>query len=104
MLLAVLSDDELAVFMQTVKDQFLSFTEQFHAVDEALAKQRIALSALKGIVAAQIFPKDIDRGLQEIERLETILTERDPSAQARQENADIIEAFKLAEKHGSHES
>ncbi len=90
----------VAISEKEISEALLHIAEQFNIIDQRLAKLTVSVIALKGTVAKQMSPDDPEALLARIESLEKLLTERDPTAAARQEFSDVIEAVKLLEKHG----
>jgi hypothetical protein len=87
------SEKELGDALQTIAEHML-------AVDNALAKLGVGLTAVKAVLAIQINPTDPKQGLARIEEIESTLASLDKTTPARQQAADMIEAVKLWEKHG----
>jgi hypothetical protein len=81
-------------------DALQKIAEQFHAVDQNVAKLAVRILALKVVVAARISPGAPIDGLKLIENLEEELAKLDPHAEARQRFSDVIEMLKVIEKHG----
>jgi hypothetical protein len=81
-------------------DALQKIAEQFHALDQNLAKLAVRILALKFVVAARLTPGAPIDGLKMIENLEQELSKLDPHAEARQRFSDVIEMLKVVEKHG----
>lgn len=90
----------MAVNEKQIADSLQKIAEQFHAIDETLAKLGVGLLALKFVVAARLTPGAPIDGLKLIENLEQELAKLDPHAAARQRFSDVIEMLKILEKHG----
>jgi hypothetical protein len=58
------------------------------------------VTVLKGILAIQLSPDDPLESAKKLRDLEDIVSKLDPSAPARQQAADVIEAVKLWQKMG----
>jgi hypothetical protein len=87
------SEKELGGALQLVAEHLL-------AVDNTLAQLGAGVRAVKAILAIQMNPADPKQALASIEKIESSLAAFDPTAPARQQAADVIEAVKLFEKHG----
>jgi hypothetical protein len=81
-------------------DQILTLTEQFLALEKRLSELRSSVTVLKGILAMQLSPDDPLEGAKQLRELEDTVSKLDPTAPARQQAADVIEAVKLWQKHG----
>ena len=82
-----------------------TLTEQILSLHNTVAELRASVNVLKGILAIQLNPDDPADGAKQIQSLEAQFLNFDPNLPARQRAAEIIEAVKLARKHGgSHES
>jgi hypothetical protein len=88
-----ISQKQLDVALQKI-------AEEFHAIDETLAKLQVAVRALKVVVAARLTPGFPKEGLKLIEEVEQEFAKLDPHAEARQRFSDVIEMQKIFEKHG----
>jgi len=79
--------------------------EQLVAFEQAFATLSHSVGAVKVILAKQISPGDLPKGLVQIQSIESEIAKLDPKGKVLQEAADLIEAVKLMEQHGGvHES
>jgi hypothetical protein len=90
----------MSVTEKELGDALQAIAEHSLAVDNALAKLGVGLTALKAALAVQMNPSDPTRALAQIDKIESSLAALDKTAPARQQAADVIEMVKLAERHG----
>jgi hypothetical protein len=74
------------------------------SIDRDVADMRASIAALKAVLATQLSQADPSIGAAHIDRLEKVAREADPTAEQRKQLADVIEAIKMIQKHGSHDS
>ena len=81
-------------------DAISQLIEQMLTLNKSLAELRASVAVLKGVLAFQLNPDDPRDGARQIQDLQDRVLTSDPNASARQQAADVVEAIKLAKKHG----
>ena len=82
----------------------MQLAEIVYSMDQDIADMRVSIAALKATAAGQLNPDDPATGLTYIHQLETAGREADPTVEKRKALGDVIDAIKLIQKHGSHET
>jgi len=90
----------MSVSEKELGDALQAIAEHLLAIDNALAKLGVGLTAVKAVLAIQMNPNDPKQALARIDKIESSLAALDKTAPARQQAADVIEMVKLAVKHG----
>jgi hypothetical protein len=90
----------MSVSEKQLGDALQLVAEHLLAIDNALAKLGVGLTAVKAVLAVQMNPNDPKQALAQIDKIEGSLGALDKTAPARQQAADVIEMVKLLEKHG----
>ena len=85
---------------EKIQSTLENLTEQILSLHNSMADLRASVNVLKGILAIQLNPDNPADGAKQIQSLEEKFLNFDPNLPARQRAAEIIDAVKLARKHG----
>jgi hypothetical protein len=81
-------------------DALTVIAEQMHLIDSTIARQAVEITALKGLLAIELNPKNPKQGLTQIEEFRVNIEKLDKSAEQRKKVSEVFELLKLIEKHG----